>query len=297
MTDMTDRAPPRGHWSHCSYVRNGWACDCDRLALQTAAPVPPMTWRDDAALRAKLFAAPVPPPAAPTEPLAHGVSLSREDLAEIKRIVACYSPTETGLLNAVHLAYSTGISREFARHAAPTAAPPDTCTHGKTVEQECDLCEAEFINSGLRDMLLDTPAPAADALDSNDRDIIAALCSGAPEAEHEAIALHFLAAGAARVRAAVKAQIIAADAENERARQAAPAEVCPRCQHGVKHRTDEPHDAEMCDDIYIERTDEVLGLVEALDAINTLCGGHDEQSRAVQKIVADAIKEHAKWTQ
>lgn len=75
------------------------------------------------------------------------------------------------------------------------------------------------------------------------------------------------------------------------------AAVCPRCQHGIKHRADEPHDVEMCDDIYSERSGEVLGLVEALDAIKTLCGGHDEQSRAVQKIVDDAIQEHARWTQ
>jgi hypothetical protein len=40
------------------------------------------------------------------------------------------------------------------------------------------------------------------ALTDADRDIIAALCSGIPEAEHEAIALHFLAAGAARARPA-----------------------------------------------------------------------------------------------
>lgn len=84
-----------------------------------------------------------------------------------------------------------------------------------------------------------------------------------------------------------------------RAQEAAPPEpraVCPRCQHGVKHKTGEEHDAEMCDDIYSQRSGEVLGLVEALDAIATLCGGHDEQSRAVQKIVEDAIGEHAKWT-
>ena len=51
----------------------------------------------------------------------------------------------------------------------------------------------------------------------------------------------------------------------------------------------------MSDERYAERTDEVLGLVEALDAIRALCAGHDEQSKAITKIADDAIAEHAAW--
>jgi hypothetical protein len=53
---------------------------------------------------------------------------------------------------------------------------------------------------------------------------------------------------------------------------------------------------EVCEGIYAQRTDEVLGLVEALGAIRTLFGGRSEQAKAVTKIIDDAIKEHAAWT-
>lgn len=54
--------------------------------------------------------------------------------------------------------------------------------------------------------------------------------------------------------------------------------------------------ASVCEGMYAERTDEVLGLVEALQAIRTLAGGHGEQAKAITKIVDDAIEEHAAWT-
>jgi hypothetical protein len=54
---------------------------------------------------------------------------------------------------------------------------------------------------------------------------------------------------------------------------------------------------DVCEGMYADRTDEVLGLVEALDAILALCAGHDEQSKAISKICNDAIMEYALWTQ
>jgi hypothetical protein len=59
---------------------------------------------------------------------------------------------------------------------------------------------------------------------------------------------------------------------------------------------DDPYARSVCEGMYAERTDELLGLVEALLAIRALVGGHNKQSRAVTKIVDDAIEEHAAWT-
>ncbi len=55
-------------------------------------------------------------------------------------------------------------------------------------------------------------------------------------------------------------------------------------------------DRSVCEGIYTDRTDELLGLVEALRAIIGLCGGADEHSQQITKIAEDAIREHASWT-
>lgn len=52
----------------------------------------------------------------------------------------------------------------------------------------------------------------------------------------------------------------------------------------------------VCEGLYQDRTDECLGLVEALQAVIGLCGGYDEQMKAITKICQDAITEHAAWT-
>lgn len=66
-------------------------------------------------------------------------------------------------------------------------------------------------------------------------------------------------------------------------------------QHGGECATDESA-RDVCEGMYGERTDEVLGLVEALLAIKTLCGGYAEQEKRITKIIDDAIEEHAAWT-
>ena len=68
-------------------------------------------------------------------------------------------------------------------------------------------------------------------------------------------------------------------------------------EHKCPPEVADEHKRAVCEGMYIERTDELLGLVEALQAIIGLCGGHDEQSKAITKIAEDAIAEYAWWTQ
>jgi hypothetical protein len=64
--------------------------------------------------------------------------------------------------------------------------------------------------------------------------------------------------------------------------------------HGKECADEDARD--VCEDVYADRTNEVLGLVEALHAIAGLCAGHSEQSKAITKIIEDSIEEHAAWT-
>lgn len=75
------------------------------------------------------------------------------------------------------------------------------------------------------------------------------------------------------------------------------ARIARRGKHDGEHCATDESAASVCDGMYGERTDEVLGLVEALDAIRALAGGHGEQAKAISKIIDDAIEEHAAWTQ
>jgi hypothetical protein len=63
----------------------------------------------------------------------------------------------------------------------------------------------------------------------------------------------------------------------------------------VKHFCDCADDKiaqQVCDGMWADRADDVLGLVEALKAVRTLAG----ESEEVRKTIDDAIEEHAKWT-
>lgn len=69
----------------------------------------------------------------------------------------------------------------------------------------------------------------------------------------------------------------------------------PPVRHSGECETDE-YARTVCEGMYVKRTDELLGLVEALRAIRALAGGYGEQAKAITKLVDDAIKEHAAWT-
>lgn len=65
------------------------------------------------------------------------------------------------------------------------------------------------------------------------------------------------------------------------------------CEHNC---SDDAISQSVCEGLYQDRTDECLGLVSALKAVIGLCGGHDEQAKAITKICEDAITEYASWT-
>lgn len=67
-------------------------------------------------------------------------------------------------------------------------------------------------------------------------------------------------------------------------------------KHDGEHCATDENAASVCEGMYGDRTNEVLGLVEALLAIRALHGGHTKQSRAVTEIIDAAIEEHAAWT-
>lgn len=67
--------------------------------------------------------------------------------------------------------------------------------------------------------------------------------------------------------------------------------------HDGEYCKDDEDGQSVCEGTYGQRTDEVLGLVEALQAISALCAGYDDQSQAITKIINDAISEHAAWTE